>query len=72
MNSRKLNELIAAKFGNGKALAKEIDIKYTTLHYQIGTDERLDKMPIGNFMKVAHALGMSAEELFEVLGARND
>lgn len=69
MNSKKLVEMAAAHSGDLKSFAAVANINYNTLYYSTRTDERLDRMPISNFMQVAHALGMTAEELFRELGA---
>lgn len=66
MNSQKLKQMIKEK-ESVMAFAKAVDVPYTTLVNSMQNDDRLCRMPIGNFIKVAHGLGMTADELVEAL-----
>ena len=67
MNCKKLIELACGRSGDLKAFAADAGINYNTFYRYTRSDDRLDNMPISNFIKCAHALGVSADELFDIL-----
>ncbi len=62
-----VKKLINQKSGNLFSFAKEVEIPYTTLVSSLNSDKQFERMPIKNFIKVAHALGMTADELIETI-----
>lgn len=69
MDSKKLRTMIKSR-KSVMSFAEQVDIPYTTLVSSMKTDKKLDSMPVNNFIKVAHGLGMSADELIEVLSSK--
>ena len=57
--------LIAEKHENLLKFSNASGINYNTLYYSTRSDERVDKIPISNFIAIAHALDMTADELCE-------
>lgn len=63
MDSKKLKDMISSNGGGLRAFAQSAGIPHTTLFNSLRSDDTLARMPISNFMKVAHGLGMTADEL---------
>lgn len=63
MDSKKLKNMISSDGGGLRAFAVKVGIPHTTLFNSLRNDDTLGRMPISNFIKVAHALGMTADEL---------
>lgn len=68
MDSAKLKKMISRQEGGMKGFSTRVGIANTTLFDSLASDERLNKMPISNFMKIAHAFDMSVDELADYLG----
>lgn len=62
-----VKKLIKQQYGSVMAFAKAINLPYTTIVSSLNSDKQLGHMPIDNFIKVAHALGMTADELIETI-----
>lgn len=68
LDSTKLNEMIVSSYGSVAGYCRhQTKIPYTTMKTSLSTNERLAKMPIDNFLLVAHDLGMSADELYDLI-----
>lgn len=67
MKSAVVKKLIKQKCGSLLSFSKEVGLPYTTLVNSLNSDRQLGHMPIDNFIKVAHALGMTADELIETI-----
>lgn len=63
MKSEKVKALIKSKYGSMRAFSEATGIANTTLHDSLRDDVRFEKMPISNFIAIAHALDLSADEL---------
>lgn len=63
MNTKKLEEMIKAQYGSIRKMCLEHDLKYTTVMTNMETDEKLSHMKVGTFITIAHALGLTADEL---------
>ena len=66
MDSTKLREMIK-EHQSMMSFADKVGIPYTTLVSSLKSDAQLSRMPINNFISVAHGLGMTADELIDVL-----
>lgn len=66
MDSTKLRALIKQQ-RSVMSFAEAVDIPYTTLVSSLKSDTQLSRMPVDNFIKVAHGLGMTADELIKLL-----
>lgn len=67
MNSKLLKQMVADRPGGLKAFSVAASIPTTTLYDSLSSDERLSRMPIENFKKVAKVLGMTIDELDDLL-----
>lgn len=67
MVSKKLKEMISSRPGGMKSFSEEVGIPNSTLFNSLKSDEHFYKMPIDNFIKVSRGLGMTADELLELL-----
>ena len=63
MDSKKLKSLMREDAGNTKAFAVKHGLRYTTIYEATKYDERIGNMSINTFIAIAHALGMTADEL---------
>lgn len=63
LNLNTLMDLIIEDSGDLKSFASKCGINYNSIYYSTRTPERFAKIPIQNFFKIAHALGMTADEL---------
>ena len=65
--ANRLIGLIAEKHGNLLKFSNASGINYNTLYYSTRSDERVDKIPISNFIAIAHALDMTVDELYDCI-----
>lgn len=70
MDSKKLKDMISSNGGGLRAFAQAAGIPHTTLFNSLRNDDTLGRMPISNFIKVAHGLGMTADELANELESK--
>lgn len=67
MDSKKLNDMMKVNAGTVKAFAAKVGVPYTTIRSSIASDDKLDRMPIANFIAIAHGFNMTADRLIEEL-----
>lgn len=62
--STDIGELIKKRFKNLSEFSRLSDVPYGTLYDIASGKTKFEKIGIGVFMKIAHGLGMTAEELY--------
>lgn len=65
LDNSKMQQMILTKYKSVAAFCRDAEIPYTTMKTSLSTPERLGKMPIDNFLKVAKLLGITPEDLYE-------
>lgn len=63
MESNKLREIFADRSINITDFARKNGLNPQTLHSVLKTNSRIERTGIGTFIKIAHGLGMTADEL---------
>ena len=63
----RLKDLFKQRSINVQAFAREHDLKPTTLYNILSGSTDIDNVGIFTFKKIAHGLGMSSDELAELL-----
>jgi transcriptional regulator with XRE-family HTH domain len=64
MGSTKIKLLISESGMSIAGFARKVGVPQPTLHRIANGEVSYDSMSVGNFMKIAHGLGLSAEELY--------
>lgn len=67
MNAEKLKVLIMEHSRNINAFSEEIGIPRSTIYTVLRSDDRVLNMSLDTFIKIAHGLDMTADELIEAL-----
>lgn len=65
MKAMKLKVLIMEHSKNINAFCEKADLPRSTIYTVLKNDERVANMSLDTFIKIAHALGMTADELLE-------
>ena len=62
-----MREIFRARSINVSAFAREHGVKPTTLYNILNGSTAIDNVGISTFMRIAHGLGMSSDELADLL-----